>query len=352
MINLTILTFSTIIFIGILSSIFRLSNLFSKVLYYFTGAILIFFAAFREIGSDQDSVAYERYYGLDDYTMSIVAEPTFLYIARISRYFFFENGLIFLFFIYAAIGVYLKLSAISKLTNLKWLSVIVYFSTYFLLHEFTQIRAGIASGLLLLAIKPIADRNLGKFLFVIASASLFHYSAIVAFPLYFLGNGKINWKNIIVLSASIPVGAVIHFTQFDILVALPIKAAQLKLETYYAVEELRNLKLNVFNSLYLIRYALLYIFLIFAYRIEKHNPYFPILLKIYTMSLFSYLVLSKNAVLAMRISELYGVVEILLIPLIYYAIRQKVIAILSILVFSLVSFGINIYWTELVRDVF
>lgn len=351
MIYFTITTFSVILLIARLSIIFRENRAVGTSLFLLTGIILILFATFRSIGSDQDSVAYQTYYMLDDYTISVITEPTFLFISTLSRHLAENNGVSLLFFFYALIGVCLKYTAIYKLTRLRWLSVIVYFSTYFLLHEFTQIRAGVASGLLLISIIYIAERNVVKFFITISAASLFHYSAIVAFPLYLLGNGSINRRTLLVLSAAIPVGAAIHFTQFDILVSLPIKAAQLKLETYYAVEELRNLKINVFNSLYLIRYIILYIFIYFSYKIEIENKYFTILLKVYAISLFSYLALSKNAVLSMRISELYGVVELILIPLLYYTVRPRIIPTVLILLFAAVSLGINIYWSELVKDV-
>lgn len=343
--------FAMACFAGLLSSFFKQTPAVGKTLYVIIACILILFVATRGLGSDQDSIAYANYFNFDDYAMSRVAEPTFLLISRMARAISLQKGLFWLFLAYAVIGVTIKFIAINKLTELKWLSVIVYISSYYLLHDFTQIRAGVASGLLLLAIKPIADRNIVKFLGLIFAASLFHYSAAVALPLYFLGNSPLDKKTILVLLSIIPLGTLIRLSNFDILTAIPIELVRIKIDTYSAVEKIRDLKLNVFNALYLTRYAMLYLFMIFSKSIQERSPYFPILIKVYAISMFSYLALSQNAVFAMRISELFGIVEIILVPLLFYSIKPRILPTAFILIFAAVSMGFNIYWAELVRNV-
>ena len=94
---------------------------------------------------------------------------------------------IYLFLLFAILGVSFKLIAIKQLTELWFLSLILYLSNFFILHEMTQIRAGVASAFLLLCVKPIYDRDLKRFLLFAVLGFLFHYSAIVILPLWFLG---------------------------------------------------------------------------------------------------------------------------------------------------------------------
>ena len=51
--------------------------------------------------------------------------------------------------------------------------------------------------------------------------------------------------------------------------------------------------------------------------IKEHNPYFPIMIKMMGLSIFSFVTLSALPVLAFRISEIYGIVEIILFTNIY-----------------------------------
>jgi len=237
--------------------------------------MLIAFCGTREIGSDQDSIAYFTYFNLDEYGMSLVAEPTFIWIAKISRIISEENGFRWLLFIYAILGVTLKMVAIRRYSDLPWLAIITYISYFFLLHEFTQIRAGVATGLVLLSIKYILDRDFPIFFTLIAIASMFHYSAMVVAPLYFISFEKLNLKRRMLLAMTVPAGILLSFPQIDFINTIPIDLIRAKVAVYTEAESLRNIKLNVFNLFYLIKYLLLYVYIILSSEIEKNQSIFP-----------------------------------------------------------------------------
>jgi hypothetical protein len=349
MIGIVFAAFGAIGLSGLLSHLSD-RRMIGKILYVAIACLLIAICSFKEIGSDQDSVAYLKYFNLSDYAMSQVAEPTFMLISSISRAVSAENGIAVLFFIYALIGVTTKFVAIQSLTELKWLSLITYFSSYFLLHEFTQIRAAVASGLVLLSVKFIFERRLSLFLATIGGASLFHYSALLALPLYFLATSALSRTEKIAVGLSIPAGIVFYIFKFDIVYVIPIELVRIKIEAYTAVEALRSVKLNVFNAVYLFKYILLYVFLLFSDSISERAKYFPILLKLYAISMFSYLALSFNAAFAMRISELFGVVEIVLIPMLIYAIKPRALAVFLIVALAVANLALGVYQTELVQQ--
>jgi len=323
----------------------------SNFLYAITALFLIVFCGVKDLGVDQDSIAYfNYYYNLDSYALSLVAEPSFYFISEITRYLSYEKGLTYLFFVYAFLGVFAKFWGISRLTDLRWLTVLVYFSSYFLLHEFTQIRAGVACGLVLISTVYIRDRKLAKFLITIFVASLFHYSALLTFPLYLLGGGELDRKMKIIIASSVPAGLIFYNLSLDILYIIPIELVKIKVKIYMEAESLRYVKLNVFNYVYLIKYFMLYVYLFFSDEIQKKNPYFPVMIKMYAISLFSYLALSFNSVFAMRISEMFGVVEIVLLPLLFYAIRPKTLGVAFIVAVSAGNLALGLYQTELIQD--
>lgn len=346
MIELSFILFLAIILFALFSNSPTISKDKSSFVYWFTCIVLISFVAFREVGIDRDSLGYFQYYHLGDFIW-LMAEPTFGIISEFSRYVFNDFRVVLI--IYAILGVYLKFRAIDKLTDLKWLTLIVYFSTFFLLHEFTQIRASIASGIFLLAITYLAERKLFKYMLLIFIACFFHYSAIVLFGACIFTNKHLNKWQKILIALAIPVGVVMHFMKINPITIIPIETIKVKVELYVSAQENSDQRLNVFNLVYLAKYAILYYVLFFYEAIYKHTKYVSIFIKLYALSLFFYLALSINTIIAMRISEIFGVVEIFVIPYIYYTIKPRPIAAAIIICIAFIYLLINIFSLGLIQ---
>ncbi|WGQ12737.1 EpsG family protein [Sphingobacterium faecium] len=346
---LIILLFSAFIYIicaGIIANFLEEDPTKKKLIYWGSCIVLVLLAGFREIGWDPDSVAYLYYYNSP--SIFLLAEPTFGLISNFVRY--TVNNFQFVLIIYAIIGISLKYYAIEKLTNLKYLSLIVYFSNFFLLHDFTQIRAGVAAALFLIAIIPLVEKRLINFLLIISIACFFHYSALILFPLWLLSNEymKSRWK--ITLYLMIPIAILLHYTKIsNIITALPIDTIKYKVQAYQEAQEVASNSLNVFNMLYVFKYILFYVLLIFYDKIYLKYKYITILLKIYGISLAFYLIFWQNTILAMRVSELLGIVEILLIPLLFYVIKVKSFASFVVVAISATYLYINIFHVILVQ---
>lgn len=350
MINIAFALYGMIALFGSVVAMLR-NKAFGRALYPLTAIALILFCTLRPVGSDQDSIAYENYYFMDDFNRQQVAEPTYNLISNLAEFISAQNGLLLVFFIYAVVGVWLKFYAIRKLTDLPWLALIAYFGTYFLLHEFTQIRASVASGLLLISILFIYQRRLLPFVLCIAVASLFHYSALAALPLYWIIYGGMTVPVRVLIAATVPSGLAFDLAQIDWVNLIPIELIRSKIDIYQQVEALRDVKLNVFNAVYLVKYTLLYIFLLYSERLTRHSIYFPIFLKIYALSLFAYMALSFNSTFAIRISELLGIVEIVMIPLLFYLFRLRILGVLAVFLLSSGYLALGIYQTELIQIV-
>lgn len=313
MILILLFTFFTFLIISLFPPEDRMVK---NTMFIVIGLILIFIAGFRGEGVDRD---YNNYVEMFHQREFIVMEPSFVAVSMFIEAVFGDNPL-FLFLIFAILGVSIKLIAIKKLTNLWFLSVLVYLSNFFILHEMTQIRAGIASSFLLLCIKPIYDRNLKLFLLFAILGISFHYSALVILPLWFLGNEpRRKW-----MFFSIPFVYLIYFSGINLIGIIPIPGVQEKIQMYQKLQEIgdqESTAINVFNLVFLAKIAIFY-FLLFKYDlILYYNKYFTILIKIYCIALMVYPLLSSVPAIAVRINELYAIVDIILIPLLFYAFK-------------------------------
>jgi hypothetical protein len=314
-------------------------------LYFILGIFLALMAGlrFESVSMDYENYLY-AYYNSDGDSRF---EPTFTIIVRVVKHTF--NNPIFLFIIYATIGVSLKFIAIKQLSKLYILSALLYLSNFFLLHEMTQIRVGIASGILLLCIKPLYERNFKSFFFLVLVAISFHYSSVIILPLWFLTPYSLNrnfYLSIVPLSY---IMVVCGLTLGFLIKQLPIEQVQ-KLYSMYTlqIENGEGDVINLFNSLQILRCCIL-MFLIYSINIiESKNKYAVILIKIYTVALTCFILFSDIPVVSFRISELLSIVEIILIPLLLYVFKEKRIAIFFPICIGLFMLLINLFYIKLI----
>jgi hypothetical protein len=289
------------------------------------GALLMLYASLR---SDQfsDYANYVNMYKMLAAGDAVTVEPSYRAIAWLVRE-GLGNNMLYLFAIYAIIGVLLKLIAIRRLTELWLLSLVVYAGNFFILHDCIQIRAAVASGFFLLCVKPLAERRGRLFLLLAASAMLFHLSAIAIFPLWFLKNNRISkWF----FALLIPAGYLIWAVNIDLMaIDVPIEYVQEKIAMYRMLKALNvdnYAKINVFNLVYLAKILIYYLLLWKCDLVTSRNRYACLLVKIWGISLFSFTAFSSIPGVAFRIHELLGITEVILIPLLYYLLRPKLSA--------------------------
>jgi hypothetical protein len=307
----------------------------------FLSILLIIFAAIRPENFDRDYNNYNYMFN-DPY---FLVEPTFLIISSfIHKYLYSE--IIFLFTIYAFLGVSIKILAIRQISKLFYFSLLIYFTNFYLLHELTQIRVGVASGILLLCIKPIFEGNLKKFIFFVFFASLFHYSALIIFPLWFLRRLNNSW----ILGYIIPFSYFLYFLGFNIFIDLPFPAIKEKMDLIKSSIELggdSSKPINVFNIYQLGKIAIFYICLYKFDLIIKSNKYALILLGVFCISLAVVPLLSSIQVVGFRISELFGIVEIIIFPFLYYIFSPKWVSKFIIIVIASLTFFFALFYNNL-----
>jgi len=313
--------------------------------------LLICIAGFRPSTCCRDYLNYVDYYYDIDTISSSFLEPTFFFISKISQVIF--DSPLGIFLIYAIMGVSTKGLAFIKLSNFYLLSLILYFSTFFLLHEMTQIRVGIASSVLLLSIPSIYERNWFKFFLLILAGTLFHYSFLIFIFFYFLNPYKINPLFYIGL---LVFGFLTYLSGVNIvslLTYIPISFISEKVEVYNNLREMGvDTEINVFNILVILRIGILSVFLWKWPVLYEKNRYSIILIKIYAFSIFFFVFLSSLPVMAFRVRELLGIVEIILVPFFIYLIKEKYIAFIITLLIGLLLMSIEIWYNGIINNYF
>lgn len=306
--------------------------------YLFLGIVLIVLAGTREVGIDPDSInyedAYHNYYSL---RKSGDVDFSFLWLSSLFNNITSDVHIIFLF--YATVAIILKFISFRKLSEFWFLPVVVYLSYYYELHEMTQIRTGVLSGLFLLSIVHLAEgRRLTAFLLMVVLGGFFHISSLMLLPLLFLSNKEISPKYRLFWAAVIPVAYVFHFFFSAIIMSVDLPYIGDKLAVYQAAEErgIANVSVNIISPLHLFTTFLFYYLLFFYDTIKTENKYFPLLIKIYAIGVACYTAFAFLPVLAERTSYQFRVVTIILYANIIYTIKPKWFGMLIVILVAFV----------------
>lgn len=328
----------------------------SALICLFFSTILLFFAGLRPRDSSTDYEIYLQMY--DDLNISLslkdlfgFTEPTFVLIGTFTK--FLKLPVTIVFLVYATIGVSIKSLSILKYSDFIIPSFLVYYCNYFLLHEMTQIRIGVASSIFIIAVQFIVQRNMWKYFLMIGLAILFHYSAIIYLPLYFINSASINKvKYYIFIIVSIIIGF-LKIPFLDYLKYIPINVVQQKQELYSGVLELGivDTNINLLNPFALIDIFICLFLLYNSKYLATKNRYFITFLKIYIIGLCTFYLFSSFPSIAFRVKEMFVVSQFISIPFILYLFpKSKLIPITFILLICLVYLYYNTYNTHLVKS--
>lgn len=306
---------------------------------FFIGLVLIMIAGFRPLQYFHDSDNYLIRIHSDDNIFD--SEPTFWIINQFNKYILGGQDQTF-FLIYAALAISIKLIAIRRYSLYPWLSLYLYICLYFLLHEMTQIRVGVAGSLFLLAIPDIANKNSKRYFVKTFFAVIFHYSAIVMVLLYFLKNERVNKKIyflIPIFGFLIALLSESSIKLFTFLSAILPTFLSDKIIAYLTLKESNIFtEINLFSFFTLSLIAIYYFLLMNFDRIEtKLNT---ILVKLFALQIFVFYAFVSVPVFSGRLSEFLGLNMILLIPNILLMFKQKAIPLILIILWASIYFKI------------
>lgn len=211
------------------------------------GSILFLLAAFRDgIGYDYEN--YKRIFNL--ITIDKVPQGS----SNVEWGYYLLNVISYSFtvviFISALIAIPMKIKLICEYSEDGLLSLIMYFTSVFIMFDMGVIRQGIAIMFMLLSVKYIINRDLKKFLIVILCGSLFHITIVVTIPLYFLSYIEFDRKVIYGASFVALLFSMFKITTiiFRLLAMLPLGTISYKLN-YYLNSNQSNLTMSLIKRI-------------------------------------------------------------------------------------------------------
>lgn len=312
----------------------RLTLKAKKQIFVICGFILVLFAGLRDSTVDMDYKSYlYRFQTISTIKLlfsnpniffsQFKIEPATILIFSLVKS-ISSNAFPVVVFVFAFLSISLKMKAISKMSDYILFSVLIYFSTLFLLQDMTQIRAAVATGLVLLSIPAIIERNIWKFFTYTLLAICFHYSAIVFIPFYFFNWKKLN-KTIYLIIILLPIIlAVLHFSPLEILARLKFGVFSEKISDYLIGQAWNRRTINIFNLAVLCNVLLSLVYIFFSQKTE--NKYFIMLTKINCIGIALFYLFSVSPVIAFRTYDLVTSVQIILIPSLIRIVKPRALA--------------------------
>lgn len=320
-----------------------------KIALYVAMIFLGGICAFRGSDVDRDYNTYISIYShiIDGYQYAI--EPSFYIFSILSNKLVGAPWLIFVF--YALLAIFFKVKFIQYWSPFFMLSVIVYYSNIYFLHEMTQIRIGLASSIGFFSLKYLIDNKKKKYYFCVLIAMTIHFS-IIAFlflPLMNLKNISKHFK----INYSIALFALYILYQFKVDLTSVIKFIgvdfiQNKYQMYQNQVNENDVRVNVFSAFQLLHIAIIYFAMYHSSKFENDDK-FVTMLKIYSLGPISLIAFSTVPGLSLRFSELFSVCEIILLPMLVRQIKQTGVAYFSVITLSFSILIINIYYMLLVK---
>jgi len=306
-----------------------------SIFYTFLTILLIMIAGLRLLGWANDTANYYKMVIFQDELLLRYKEFLFRLIVFLNTKIFSSNFTMFLL-IFAVIGVSIKMFALVRLSPLPVLSIVLYLLSSFWLHEYIQIRAGVATGIFLLATKDLVDENSKKYFLKAFLSIMFHWSSIIMIPIYFL----VKYKNLKAYALLPIIGIILNILNVNIYFIIEFILNTIGIDPiFYTMYAGYQNNINEFN-LVSISYILVFYTItavIFTHR-GTVNSYEIILYKIISIGIFTFFLVSLlNApVVSFRLLEYFMVVLLLSIPFLVIKFKQKLFAsVLAIAYYSL-----------------
>jgi len=302
--------------------------------YLYIGTLIVFIVVATVISSSfsVDSVAYNAQfirYGASGWgglsTEIFVREPFLLVASKII--YGLGLGSVFLFLIHAVVSLPVKFYLIEKHSKDRYLSLAYFLSYFFILHDCTQLRFGMAVAFVYLGLHYLADnRRLAFSGIVFLSAVLFH-NAIAAFIVMLLFTSK---RSLLWLLGMVVVAIMFYPLNLNLIMVdffgglvdyFGIEGTRFNKLHAYLLKPSSDLHLGIFS-----RHGLLIYFfgvVIFKYR-NVFNKYETLCYNAFILSIFFWILLKDSMDLQVRFNDMFGFSLVFLIPYVHRRLSEYV----------------------------
>lgn len=297
------------------------------VLFFLIGIGMILIAGTRDIYDTPDSDNYERMFYSAKTLDSVIREPSFTFIA----YYLKELGLGInaLFFTYAIMSIPLRLHIIWKMSSMPLITLAIYISHYYQLHDLMQIRAAVASALFLFAVYYRVEKNNKYAVLCLLVGTLFHYSALAGFIIFMFSSKPLKKYQEIILYSIVPLCMIFYFAGFDLGSFIPDEWGGNRLAVYRqlkdkGIEDEQAGWIFYKNPIVITNICMYYGCLIYHKFLTDYDKYLPIMIKIMAFAFFCMLTLENiSSVLASRLNEYFEIVSIFMWTTAIYAFTPQ-----------------------------
>ena len=320
-----------ILFLYIILYLFALyaENLQSRYKRYWLMVICLFLAYLAGI-RDPNSWADTEVYVMSflDYTPTFsdltqysqpygYGEMGFYYIGVVVKT-FTSNVTVYLLVV-ALLSFFFLYKAFDKYCLYPILGVCAYISRFYLARNFIQIRAGLSYAIILMAVQYITTKYWKRYFAWVFVAYLFHHSAIIAVPLYFLCMIEIKKKHIVIGVVLAFIIAGVYSNIIRVLVS--DYAEDLSAVTYVTEQYQREWGLS--NPMIYFQTFLLMVYTFTEDRMRLTTSHYITIRNAYFYSTVILIILSCYTALSGRVSSMFATLEMVIVPSIAYSFMKK-----------------------------
>ncbi|SDG45218.1 EpsG family protein [Chitinophaga filiformis] len=290
-----------------------------KTFYVF---ILLFFALFagtRMMGFDYDTYKDIFSYASSGNLRDVQIEIGWALICYLFSGIGFNAFLLFV----ACCSIILYGIFFKKYSPYIFLSLLIYYSSYFIVKEMGQMRQGLAIGIATLAFTAAMHKKKGQFALLFLMAFCIHYSAIVTLPVYYFCNHHWKTSTIIAFTAF---GLCFTFIDLGVVITkvisiLPISGAQDKVANIL-LSDASAKKLGI-NSSIILRIIIVGLALAYRKPLRERYAFYEPFLMLYFYGLMLYLVFNSVSEFAQRTSAYFRILEAIILPCILSLMSRR-----------------------------
>lgn len=323
---------------------------------FITFIFLALFAGMRDeyVGGDyfnyirmfEFSPNISNLFSIESYLL-VRTEPLYYLLNILSKAIFDNYYSIFIITAFIAVGI--NTYNYNKYSPFIILTLLIYFSHLFLYKEMIQIRAGVASAILLFTLPYLYNHKRMKFFSIVFLASMFHAGALVFIPFYFLYKSNLKTRTyykLIVLS-------IVLYLLFDsksILLLLNEIGLLPSIIYNYLTWDKYNYELGLFNPVTVKQFIVVLFLLRYRCLLAEKILYFDAMLFLYIASTTWLIFFADFAIIAARVATFLSIVDVILLPSLIYIFKQKKLVYFCIWLYALMMLFLNIIVKEVLND--
>lgn len=342
------------IFIAVLAIQYQFTPFKTKYPLLFIILSLAFLAGFQDVTVSRDYGNYQFVFdNIEDITgygpfFLVTFEPAFAGIVLFFKNVFSSNYGLAIMMFFGLAGLSMKVFAIDRLSINPYLTLLFYFSYFFLVQEMTQIRIALASGIFLISLFSFFQGKKGTFIALIVLATCFHYSAICFLLILFFNTDKLNRNLYIgILIVSLLLG-VVKLPILNLIGNFDVSNISSKLYNYVELSRDGIVTINTFNSLNILNILCCFYLLLVVnnedFLSDKRLVFF---MKCDILSIFLFTLLAGAPSIAMRFNELFSVAQIFLFTYLVRYLPAKRLNIFMLVLIAGFFFYVNEFYGEL-----